>query len=356
VLADEHHQPRDGVKNYIATTVAEGCCLGAGLAQTAGVEDLKAAYGVFKEEAQNVRSDYQPKTVNTDGWASTRQAWASLFTLVVVLRCFLHGWLVELDDVAGREWDAVYPKLEDHPDTVFGAATSRASDQVMKLALVFALAGGSDSIRTTHLRAALSCWRYCEATARMLFDGSSLPTPGKAQPDVLAVRLLTVITGSPGINRRDLYRAVGGKVDKGEMTATLTHLRVNHLAHPKNTGTEGRPAECWFPGADGDEAPTVLTVAEAESAPTPEPAPAVVPQLSLVKIEELPTPPDGSLTRLSVPQLFDEVRRLKGRLAWVGGKVGVVGVDAVPVEVACAVAEHQSDLRTFLPAEPQVSL
>jgi hypothetical protein len=93
VLADEHHQPRDGVKNYIATTVGDGCCLGAALAQTAGVEDLKAAYGVFKREAQNVQSDYQPKTVNTDGWASTRQAWTSLFALVVVLRCFLHGWL-----------------------------------------------------------------------------------------------------------------------------------------------------------------------------------------------------------------------------------------------------------------------
>jgi hypothetical protein len=93
VLADEHHQSRDGVKNYIATTVGDGCCLGAALAQTAGVEDLKAAYGVFKQEAQNVQSDYQPKTVNTDGWASTRQAWASLFAMVVILRCFLHGWL-----------------------------------------------------------------------------------------------------------------------------------------------------------------------------------------------------------------------------------------------------------------------
>jgi hypothetical protein len=93
VLADEHHQPRDGEKNYIATTVAEGCCLGAALARTAGVEDLQAAYGAFKREAQDVRTDYQPKTVNTDGWASTRQAWANLFSLVVILRRFLHGWL-----------------------------------------------------------------------------------------------------------------------------------------------------------------------------------------------------------------------------------------------------------------------
>lgn len=93
LLADEHHQTRDGRKNYIATTVGEGCCLGAALAPTAGAEDLTAAYGVFKEEAQDHRTDYQPRTVSTDGWASTRQAWQSLFSLVVILRCFLHGWL-----------------------------------------------------------------------------------------------------------------------------------------------------------------------------------------------------------------------------------------------------------------------
>jgi hypothetical protein len=93
LLADEHHQPRDGSKNYIATTVAVGCCLGAALAPTAGADDLEAAYGVFKAEARNVRADYQPTTVNTDGWAATRQAWLALFPLVVILRCFLHGWL-----------------------------------------------------------------------------------------------------------------------------------------------------------------------------------------------------------------------------------------------------------------------
>src|SRR5205823_3728476 len=93
LLADEHHQPRDGVKHYIATTVGAGCCLGAALAPTAGAADLEAAYGVFKGEAQNARADYRPQTVNTDGWAATRQAWQALFPLVVILRCFLHGWL-----------------------------------------------------------------------------------------------------------------------------------------------------------------------------------------------------------------------------------------------------------------------
>jgi hypothetical protein len=93
LLADEHHQTRDGAKNYIATTVGAGCCLGAALAETAGAEDLQAAYGVFQREAQDVQPDYRPQTVSVDGWAATRQAWQALFPLVVLLRCFLHGWL-----------------------------------------------------------------------------------------------------------------------------------------------------------------------------------------------------------------------------------------------------------------------
>lgn len=93
LLADEHHQKRDGRKNYIATTVAEGCCLGAALAQGANAEDLQAAYGVFKKEAQNVQPGYKPQTVSVDGWAATHQAWLLLFPLVALLRCFLHGWL-----------------------------------------------------------------------------------------------------------------------------------------------------------------------------------------------------------------------------------------------------------------------
>lgn len=93
LLADEHHQTHGGKKNYIATTVAEGCCLGCALAQTANAENLRAAYGVFQREAGDVRPGYQPKTVSVDGWAATREAWLALFPLVVLLRCFLHGWL-----------------------------------------------------------------------------------------------------------------------------------------------------------------------------------------------------------------------------------------------------------------------
>ncbi len=93
LLADEHHQTRNGAKNYVATTVGAGCCLGAALAATATADDLTTAYKVFQQEAQEVQPQYRPQTVSVDGWAATHQAWQALFPLTVLLRCFLHGWL-----------------------------------------------------------------------------------------------------------------------------------------------------------------------------------------------------------------------------------------------------------------------
>ena len=93
LVADEHHQSHDGEKVYIATVVAQGCCLGASVAYTCDEAGLTDAYGVFQQETHNIDPDYSPQTVNTDGWKATRLAWAGLFPLAAVLRCFLHGWL-----------------------------------------------------------------------------------------------------------------------------------------------------------------------------------------------------------------------------------------------------------------------
>ena len=118
LLADEHHQSLDGKKLYIATTVGSGCCLGAEPALAAGTDDLKTAYGTFKDEARDVAPKYAPKTVNTDGWKGTRAAWKALFKRVVILQCFLHGWLKIRDrakhlgevfaEVSRQVWDAYH--------------------------------------------------------------------------------------------------------------------------------------------------------------------------------------------------------------------------------------------------------
>jgi hypothetical protein len=118
LLADEHHQTLDGEKVYIATTVSGGCVLGAEPARTAGADDLKAAYGVFKGEARDLAPEYAPVTVSTDGWKGTRAAWKALFPRAVLLLCFLHSWLKIRDrakhlkemftEVSRRVWEAYH--------------------------------------------------------------------------------------------------------------------------------------------------------------------------------------------------------------------------------------------------------
>ncbi len=90
VLADEKHSRRQGNKAYIPTTVAQECIIGAQVVESAGEEDLKKGYQVFRDEAQALKADYSPDTVNVDGWAPTHSVWKALFPLITILSCFLH--------------------------------------------------------------------------------------------------------------------------------------------------------------------------------------------------------------------------------------------------------------------------
>ena len=58
-------------------------------------------------------------------------------------------------------WHRAYPELSEGQSR-FGAATSRAEAQVIRLALLYALLARSDEIQPEHLKAALAFWRYCE--------------------------------------------------------------------------------------------------------------------------------------------------------------------------------------------------
>jgi hypothetical protein len=93
LLADEKHTRLNGTKAYIATTVAADCILGASLTLEADEVHLTEAYAHFKAEAQRLKPDYQPQTVNTDGWSPTKHAWQALFPTITLILCFLHAFL-----------------------------------------------------------------------------------------------------------------------------------------------------------------------------------------------------------------------------------------------------------------------
>jgi len=93
LVADEHHVDWCGEKGYVAFTAAGGCTLGVALTESADEQHLAQAYGVFQAECQDVKPDYAPRTVNTDGWFATQNAFRTLFPTIAVILCFLHGFL-----------------------------------------------------------------------------------------------------------------------------------------------------------------------------------------------------------------------------------------------------------------------
>ena len=93
LLADEKHTWLGGTRYYLATTVGEGCFLGAEIVAEASTEALAAGYGEFLREARDRKPEYQPETVSTDGWRATREAWARLVPTIKLILCFLHSVL-----------------------------------------------------------------------------------------------------------------------------------------------------------------------------------------------------------------------------------------------------------------------
>ena len=80
--------------------------MGVALTDEADQEHLEAAYGVLAAEARERSPEYAPKTVSTDGWFATSNAFQSLFTTIVPILCFLHGFLkISMNDrkIEGQE-------------------------------------------------------------------------------------------------------------------------------------------------------------------------------------------------------------------------------------------------------------
>jgi hypothetical protein len=141
-------------------------------------------------------------------------------------------------------WRDVYPSLSPEGRLgMLGAVTSRAEAQVVRLALVYALADAKRTIERAHLAAALAVWKYCEASCVRIW-GTSLGDP-------LADRLFTALcsAGAEGMNRTGLHRATGRNMAADRLASALAVLRDAGLADHATVPTGGRPEERWFTAA-----------------------------------------------------------------------------------------------------------
>ncbi len=185
------------------------------------------------------------------------------------------GWTPD----ARTLWEQEYERLSAGREGDFGGVTARRADQTLRLALIYALADGSDVIGLEHLRAALALYEHCDQTARELYGTPQAVAPAavaEAAEEPLHVQLLAVIRQQPGIRRSDLTRRFSHTPATAVQPA-LDLLKEYNLAFPRMTATAGRQAECWYPtdgttadgltgcgGVDDDDEAAGLPAAEEE--------------------------------------------------------------------------------------------
>ena len=130
LVADEKPTTAHGEKVDLAATAGAGGVLGLALAQSPGNDDLKAAYGKFRDEAHGLDPPYRPETVNTDGWAATPAAWRALYPKVVWILCFLHAFLKVRD--RAKSLVAPFDALREQVGEAYHAESARSFSQRLR--------------------------------------------------------------------------------------------------------------------------------------------------------------------------------------------------------------------------------
>jgi Bifunctional DNA primase/polymerase, N-terminal/Primase C terminal 1 (PriCT-1) len=147
---------------------------------------------------------------------------------------------VRRDDESRRIWHEVYPSLSEGRHGLYGAVTSRAEAQVVRLSLLYALLDQSAVIRSAHLSAALALWEYADASARYIF-GASVGDPTADR----ILRALRSAAGS-GLNRTEISEHFSKNQTASQIEQALAVLEEQGLARRTRPDSQkGRPGEVW---------------------------------------------------------------------------------------------------------------
>jgi len=101
LVADEKVTWVAGQEVYVPITVGGGCFLGVSVVAAADTAALATGYSECAREAHALAPAYQPRSVCTDGWHATREAWRRLFPTITLVLCFLHSVLKIQDRCTG---------------------------------------------------------------------------------------------------------------------------------------------------------------------------------------------------------------------------------------------------------------
>ena len=142
------------------------------------------------------------------------------------------------DEAARQLWHECYPVLSQARPDLYGAATSRAEAQVLRLSAIYAALDCSSIIGLPHLQAALAVWDYCSASASLLF--------GTCTGDPTADRIREALDASPdGLSRKQISELFHGHLSSNRIDAALERLMsLGAIDHHSEPG-RGRSTTLW---------------------------------------------------------------------------------------------------------------
>jgi hypothetical protein len=144
-------------------------------------------------------------------------------------------------EAARKLWREVYPALSEGQPGLVGALTARSEAQVLRLSCIYALLDCSPVVDVTHLDAAIEVWRYCEDSARLIFES------GTGNKDADRVLQALKVADESGLSRTELVHDVfKAHATRFEIDEALRLLDGLDLARYTREETAGRPLERWF--------------------------------------------------------------------------------------------------------------
>lgn len=141
---------------------------------------------------------------------------------------------------AAEAWSALYPALSEERPGLAGALLARGAPQVLRLALVYALADGAARIEPSHLESAVALWSYAKRTVDFVF--------GDLLGDSTADAVLRGLRATPaGLTRTEISGdLLGRNTPVSRLNRALDLLARLRLARGRYESTGGRRAERWF--------------------------------------------------------------------------------------------------------------
>ncbi len=140
-------------------------------------------------------------------------------------------------------FEKAYPILTQERPGLYGAATSRAEAQVLRLAMILCLIEGSAFIRGEDMLRAVDAWRYAEESAQFIF--------GDRAPDQKANKIFDYLqTGE-----KTTTEIINGLFQKNAtgVSAILEHLQAVGKVSSRSERTGKKPITFWGLSDEGDQ-------------------------------------------------------------------------------------------------------